>query len=46
MLASRGKPVKALKRLSVGGLILPEDLQSGGYRELTQNELCKIFNGN
>ncbi|MBP5728838.1 MAG: hypothetical protein J6Y48_17345, partial [Clostridia bacterium] len=29
-----GKPVRVLKRLSVGGLILPEDLKSGEYREL------------
>ena len=46
MLASRGKPVRVLKRLSVGGLILPEDLKSGEYRELDNSELCKIFNGN
>ena len=46
MLASRGKPVRALKRLSVGGLNLPNELESGCYRELRNDELCKIFNGN
>lgn len=46
MLASRGKPVAALKRLSVGGLSLPDELESGCYRELLPDELCKIFNGN
>lgn len=46
MLASRGKPVKALKRLSIGGLCMPEDLEIGNYIELSADELCKIFNGN
>ena len=46
MLASRGKPVTALMRISVGGLSLPDELESGEYRELNEDELCKIFNGN
>ena len=46
MLASRGKPVIALKRVSVGGLQLPDNLESGSYTELFAKELCKIFNGN
>ena len=46
MLASRGKPVTALRRISVGGLSLPDELESGEYRELNEDELCKIFNGN
>ena len=46
MLASRGKPVKILKRLSVGGLELPEELDRGEYCELSHDQLCKIFNGN
>lgn len=44
MLASVGKPVTALKRLSIGGLLLDESLLQGQYRELTQNELCSVFN--
>lgn len=43
MLASRGKPVLELRRLSVGGLILDESLGSGGWKELGQNDLCSLF---
>lgn len=43
MLASRGKPVVELKRLSIGGLKLDESLEAGGFRELTQQELDSIF---
>lgn len=43
MLASRGKPVLELKRLSIGGLRLDESLQPGEYRELTEIDLCKVF---
>ena len=42
MLASRGKPVTRLRRLSVGALVL-EGLEPGGFRELTQEDLCKVF---
>ena len=42
MLASRGKPVRTLRRLSVGALAL--DLGApGDFRELTQEDLCKVF---
>ena len=44
MLASRGKPVLALRRLSVGGLLLDETLGAGGIRELGEEDLCTLFN--
>lgn len=44
MLASVGKPVTALKRLSIGSLLLDNALSEGEYRELTQDELCSVFN--
>ena len=43
MLASRGKPVAALRRLSVGGVKIDENLGPGGVRELTENELCIVL---
>lgn len=43
MLASRGHPVKELKRLSIGDLILNEDLGPGGWKELGQEDLCRVF---
>jgi 16S rRNA pseudouridine516 synthase len=43
MLASRGKPVRTLRRLSVGALELDETLGPGGFRELDQQELCTVF---
>ncbi len=43
MLAARGKPVKTLRRLAVGGLKLEEDLGPGGYRELSEEDLCKVL---
>ena len=43
MLASRGKPVTELKRLSIGGLKLDETLLPGGFRALEQNELCSVM---
>ena len=45
MLASRGKPVKELKRLSIGRLALDGDLSEGDFRELDENELCRVFMG-
>jgi len=39
MLAARGKPVVYLKRLSMGGLSLDEQLQKGQWRPLTPREL-------
>jgi 16S rRNA pseudouridine516 synthase len=44
MLASRGKPVLALRRLSIGGLQLGEELGAGGFRELDEGDLCTLFN--
>ena len=43
MLASRGKPVLKLRRLSIGTLELDEGLGPGGFRELEQEELCTVF---
>lgn len=42
MLASRGKSVTSLRRLSIGDLTLDEDL-GPGVRELTENELCIVM---
>ena len=39
MLAARGKPVLYLKRLSMGGLKLDENLEKGQWRPLTAQEL-------
>ena len=43
MLASRGKPVLKLRRLSVGQLEIGENLGPGGFRELEENDLCKVL---
>ncbi len=43
MLASLGKPVIALKRLSIGSLQLDEGLEEGQFRELTKDERESIF---
>ncbi|MBQ7895759.1 MAG: rRNA pseudouridine synthase [Oscillospiraceae bacterium] len=43
MLASRGKPVLELRRLSIGELVLEEELGSGNFRELTEDDLCRVF---
>lgn len=43
MLASRGLPVKELKRLSIGGLLLDETLGPGGWKELGPEDLCRVF---
>ena len=43
MLASRGLPVQELRRLSIGGLKLDETLGPGGWKELTQEDLCRVF---
>lgn len=39
MLAARGKPVLELKRLSIGPLELDRELEAGGWRMLTPEEL-------
>ena len=43
MLAARGKPVTALRRLSVGELTMPESLAAGAVRELDASDLCKVL---
>ena len=43
MLASRGKPVLKLKRLSIGTLALYEDLAEGQCIELDDEDLCRVF---
>lgn len=43
MLASRGAPVLELRRLAVGGLELDEKLGPGGFRELNEAELDRLF---
>jgi len=43
MLASRGKPVTALRRISVGGLTLEPGMEPGGVREVPESDLCKLF---
>ena len=43
MLASRGKPVTYLRRLSVGGLALDPALAPGAYRELSPAEIDMVF---
>ena len=45
MLASRGLPVTALKRLRVGGLGLDESLSPGEYRLLTKEETDAVAPG-
>ena len=45
MLASRGKPVLSLRRLSVGRLALDPTLGPGGFRELSKEDLCRVFLG-
>lgn len=43
MLASRGKPVLTLRRVSIGALDLDESLGPGGIRPLQESELCTVF---
>lgn len=42
MLAARGKPVLALKRLSMGNLVLDESLGPGEWRPLTRQEIAAL----
>ncbi|NLV87331.1 MAG: 16S rRNA pseudouridine(516) synthase [Clostridiales bacterium] len=44
MLASLGKPVLSLRRLSIGSLELDEGLEEGQFRELTAGEREQVFN--
>jgi 16S rRNA pseudouridine516 synthase len=43
MLAARGKPVTALKRLSIGALRLPDELAEGAVVPLAEEDLCRVF---
>jgi len=43
MFAAAGNHVIDLKRLSIGGLKLPDDLEEGDWRELTPDELAAVF---
>ncbi len=43
MLEAVGNKVIALKRVSFGGLYLPDDLKEGDWRELTEDEIQKII---
>ena len=43
MLASRGAPVKQLRRLSIGGLVLGNELTAGSWRELEAADIAKLF---
>ncbi len=43
MLASRGKPVLELRRLSIGALSLDPSLAAGEWKELSQEDLCRVF---
>ena len=45
MLAARGKPVLALKRLSMGPLQLDEALAPGEWRYLNADEVAKLREG-
>lgn len=44
MFEAVGKRVVYLKRLSMGTLVLPEDLKPGEYRALTEQELAELKN--
>ncbi len=43
MLASRGAPVKELRRLAIGGLVLGDTLPPGGWRELEEADIDRLF---
>jgi 16S rRNA pseudouridine516 synthase len=43
MFAAAGNHVTTLKRLSIGGLKLPVDLEEGEWRVLTAEELATVF---
>jgi 16S rRNA pseudouridine516 synthase len=43
MFAAAGNHVLELKRISIGGLTLPDDLEEGEWRELTPEDLAAIF---
>lgn len=43
MFAAAGNHVTDLKRISIGGLRLPDDLEEGDWRALTPEELAGVF---
>jgi 16S rRNA pseudouridine516 synthase len=43
MFAAAGNHVLGLKRISIGGLKLPEDLEEGDWRALEPEELASVF---
>lgn len=43
MLKAVGCYVVYLKRISIGGLMLDESLQKGQYRELTEDEIKRLY---
>ncbi len=43
MLASRGKPVEKLKRVSIGELCLDKSMKPGDFREINENERSLIL---
>ncbi len=43
MFAAAGNHVLGLKRISIGGLVMPDDLDEGDWRELTPEEIACIF---
>lgn len=43
MLASRGKPVRELRRIAIGALRLDGELGAGGFRDLDEDDLCSVF---
>jgi len=45
MFAAAGNHVLELKRVSIGGLRLPEDLEEGEWRPLDADELAAVFAG-
>lgn len=42
LLACAGHPVKTLKRVSLGGVVLDENLSEGAFRDLTETEIGKL----
>jgi len=45
MFAAAGNHVLALKRLSIGGFQLPDDLEEGQWRAMSEEEIGMIFRG-
>ncbi len=43
MFAAVGNHVTSLKRISIGGLELPEDLEEGEWRAVTEGEMDELF---